>query len=166
MPANRKRQSEDKLKNTTKKTKNDDIDFALQPTVVLSKHNAKQIQKKINVCSKGWTDISTIENILQNNTHITDTEVDPLQTEEVRVSEENNENDSFGIGTVVQNINDGNEFTNEEVQIIGKITNSTRMDTPTLPNEFVMGICNYLGDYKTKDGRIPAMDIKRENIII
>ena len=105
-------------------------------------------------------------------THITDIEVDPLQTEEVRVSEENNGNitplinDSFGIGTVVQNINDGNEFTNEEVQIIGKITNSTRMDTPRLPNEFVMGICNYLGDYKTKDGRIPAMDIKRENIII
>ena len=106
------------------------------------------------------------------NTHITDIEVDPLQKEEVRVPEENNGNitplinDSFGIGTVVQNINDGNEFTNEEVQIIGKITNSTRMDTPTLPNEFVMGICNYLGDYKTKDGRIPAMDIKRENIII
>ena len=116
-------------------------------------------------------EISTIENILQKNTHITDIEVDPLQTEEVRVSEENNGNitplinDSFGIGTVVQNINDGNEFTNEEVQIIGKITNSTRMDTPTLPNEVVMGICNYLGDYKTKDGRIPAMDIKRENII-
>ena len=47
MPANRKRQSEDKLKNITKKTKNDDSDFAMQPTVVLSKHNAKQIQKKL-----------------------------------------------------------------------------------------------------------------------
>ena len=116
--------------------------------------------------------ISTVEKILEENRPRTELEVDPLQTQEVQVSEENDEHQTpliiepFSLGTVVQNINDGNEFTNEEVQIIGKITNSTRMDTPTLPNEFVMGICNYLGDYKTKDGRIPAMDIKRENIII
>ena len=134
------------------------------PTVVLSKLNAKEIQKYINDSSKGWMEISTIENILQNNTHITDTQVDPLQTEEVRVSEENNENDSFGIGTVVQN--DGNEFMNQEVQIIGQINNSSRMDIPRSSNNFVMGVCSYLGDYKTKEGRIAAMDIKKENIIM
>ena len=151
MPANRKRQSEDKLKNITKKTKNDDSDFAFQPTVVLSKHNAKQIQKKINVGSKSWTDISTIENILKNNTHVTDTQVDPLQTENDRVSEENNENDSFG---------------NQEVQIIGQINNSSRIDIPRLSNNFVMGVWSYLGDYKTKEGRLAAMNIKKENIIM
>ena len=102
--------------------------------------------------------------MLQNNTHIKGTQVDPLQTEDVRVSEENNENDSFGNGTVVQN--DGNEFMNQEVQIIGQITNSSRMDIPRLSNKFVMGVCSYLGDYKTKEGRIAAIDIKKENIIM
>ena len=67
------------------------------------------------------------------------------------MSEENNENDSFG---------------NQEVQIIRQINNSSRIDIPRLSNNFVMGVCSYLGDYKTKEGRIAAIDIKKENIIM
>ena len=83
------------------------------------------------------------------NTHITDTQVDPLQTENDRVSEENNENDSFG---------------NQEVQIIRQINNSSRIDIPRLSNNYVMDVCSFLGDYKTQEGRIAAIDIKKENI--
>ena len=72
---------------------------------------------------------------------------------------------TFSLGNDLEDVNNLDGFMDEDITILTEIKNSTSEKTTKLVNSEVQALCLAFGDYKSpKDGKIPALEIKSENI--